>query len=205
MRLQRTCQRRTPLSLDVRLQKSIMPDKSTWQFINSFAPWLAALGTLLAVITSLYLARRDKRINISVNADIVTIIDNSNQTKCVCIEATNIGYRTANIVSIDWKIGIFRKRRMTQVLATNSISSKLPIKLNDGDTANYYFPIEDFHKNLKNFKKCFRTNFVGLETKFIFISALTSTGQIFKSRIKGVLQEWFLVNINRLDTSSNKY
>jgi len=82
-----------------------MPDKSTWQFINSFAPWLAALGTLLAVIISLYLARRDKQIRISVNAYITTLINslnNSNQSdRYLCIEVTNTGHRTANITSIN--------------------------------------------------------------------------------------------------------
>ena len=44
-------------------------DRETWLFINGFAPWLAALGTLLAVIVSLHLARRASRLDIRVFAD----------------------------------------------------------------------------------------------------------------------------------------
>ena len=40
--------------------------KDTWEFINSFAPWLAAFGTVAAVIVSLYLARTDKRIRLAI-------------------------------------------------------------------------------------------------------------------------------------------
>jgi hypothetical protein len=35
-------------------------DRETWTFVNSFAPWLSAIGTLAAVITSLYLATADR-------------------------------------------------------------------------------------------------------------------------------------------------
>ena len=41
-------------------------DRETWLFINSFAPWLAALGTVAAVIVALYLARRASRLDIRV-------------------------------------------------------------------------------------------------------------------------------------------
>ena len=191
-----------------RLLEKIMPDKATWQFINSFAPWLAALGTLLAVIVSLYFARRDKQIRISISAYIATLINNLNNSnksnRYLCVEVTNIGHRTANITSINWKIGIFHKRRLEQVLAINPISSKLPIKLIDVDIANYYFPLDDFRKNLENFRKCFSTTFIELETRFILIRALSSTGHIFESRIDKNLREWFIDNLNCLDASSNK-
>ena len=39
-----------------------MFDRETWQFINTFAPWVAGLGTLLAVYTALRLAGRQSRI-----------------------------------------------------------------------------------------------------------------------------------------------
>ncbi len=43
-----------------------MGDRSLWLFINSFAGWLSALGTIAAVIVALYLARRDSRIRLKV-------------------------------------------------------------------------------------------------------------------------------------------
>jgi hypothetical protein len=45
-----------------------MWDKATWQFINTFADWFAAAGTIAAVIVAIYLARLDKTIRLKVNA-----------------------------------------------------------------------------------------------------------------------------------------
>jgi hypothetical protein len=47
-----------------------MLDQETWRFINTFAPWLSAAGTVTAVAVSLYLARQDRRVRLSVNASI---------------------------------------------------------------------------------------------------------------------------------------
>ena len=49
-----------------------MFDRETWLFINSFAPWLAALGTVAAVIVSLYLARRASQPDIRVFANLIS-------------------------------------------------------------------------------------------------------------------------------------
>ena len=40
----------------------------TWHFVNSFTPWLAAFGTLAAVITSLYLASKQMKVKLRVSA-----------------------------------------------------------------------------------------------------------------------------------------
>lgn len=51
-----------------------MFDQETWRFINSFAPWLAARGTLAAVIVSLYLARRASRLELGVFPAVVNLV-----------------------------------------------------------------------------------------------------------------------------------
>ena len=45
-------------------------DRATWEFINSFSPWLSAFGTIAAVVIALYLARVDKRVRLEVSAGI---------------------------------------------------------------------------------------------------------------------------------------
>jgi hypothetical protein len=40
----------------------------TCHFVNSFAPWLAAFGTLAALITSLYLATKQTKAKLRVSA-----------------------------------------------------------------------------------------------------------------------------------------
>lgn len=41
-----------------------------WKFINSFAPWLSAIGTLLAVSVSLYLSYSTRKIALNISSGI---------------------------------------------------------------------------------------------------------------------------------------
>ena len=49
-------------------------DRETWKFINTFAPWVSALGTTAAVIVSLYLALRTARVKIRVGSGIYQML-----------------------------------------------------------------------------------------------------------------------------------
>jgi len=81
-------------------------DHNTWQFINSFAPWLAAIGTLLAVILSLYLARRDRNIRLTVDAGLVVMVPDGGGSSedIIMISATNIGHRSVVLTSFFGKL-----------------------------------------------------------------------------------------------------
>ena len=52
-----------------------MGDRQLWTFINSFADWLSALGTIGAVIVALYLARKDARITLRVVSGLRVIVE----------------------------------------------------------------------------------------------------------------------------------
>jgi hypothetical protein len=95
-----------------------MPDQEFWKFFNTFAPWFSAIGSLSAVITTLYLARRDRRLNLSVRADYETLPILTTKTdeyrvdeeSFVCITFTNHGRRIATVTGILWKVGVFKRR-----------------------------------------------------------------------------------------------
>ena len=86
-----------------------------WKFINTFAPWFSAFGTVTAVIVSLYLAKSEKPIKLRLLADI-RILTEENNPKYLMIEAINIGSRVANITWIGWEIGLFKKLSFIQVV-----------------------------------------------------------------------------------------
>jgi multisubunit Na+/H+ antiporter MnhE subunit len=74
--------------------------RETWQFINSFSPWLSAVGTIIAVIVALYLARLDKRIRLRVSAGHRLVFSAGasipeNPDEYLVINIVNSGYRTA--------------------------------------------------------------------------------------------------------------
>jgi hypothetical protein len=90
---------------------AVLSHEETWKFINTFAPWLSAVGTISAVITSLYLARKSRRIHLKVDAGLRTLVQQGSPAKeYVAITVVNRGDRAATIQSIGWKIGFFRKR-----------------------------------------------------------------------------------------------
>jgi hypothetical protein len=157
-------------------------DKETWQFINTFAPWLSALGTISAVIVSLYLATRDRRISLKVSAGVKIIMQGGHSETFIGVSAVNMGRREVTITGIGWQTGLFRKREFVQ-LGFSPHSSDLPARLQDGETANYFIPLENTgnHWVLKvkdDLGKC-------LWFKVYFMKALvvTSIGKTFRVRV----------------------
>jgi hypothetical protein len=110
-----------------------MFEEDTWRFINSFAPWLAALGTIAAVLTSLYLARRSDRIDLRLSVGIRILAiqgggsDHGNEF--VWADVTNLGRRSATITHLFWKPVPWRKGGLIWIPAQNQYSSQFPVTL----------------------------------------------------------------------------
>lgn len=125
-----------------------------WQLINSFANWFSAFGTIGAVITALYLARRDKRIRLRVSAGhgiIVSYDSEATQKQVLAIRITNIGHRDVQVTGIGWRIGLLRRFYSEQTVISDGISNTLPIRLRDGEEACYYIPLFNEMEWLKTF------------------------------------------------------
>jgi hypothetical protein len=86
-----------------------MPTKADWTFINTFAGWLSAVGTLLAVVVSLYLAMRDFRIRLRVNVGIRKLFVGAGTHNVedapdfIIISVANVGRRPAKVTGLFWK------------------------------------------------------------------------------------------------------
>ncbi|HEY9157515.1 hypothetical protein [Candidatus Binatus sp.] len=127
-----------------------MPTKPDWTFINTFAGWLSAVGTLLAVIVSLYLSRRDSRIRLHVNVGIRKIFIGTgkhvvkNAPDFIVIAVTNVGRRTANVTGLFWKNWLIRRQYLYQIPGEAPLSAQIPAKLGDGDEADFTVSLEAF-------------------------------------------------------------
>ena len=116
-------------------------DKETWRFINTFAPWLSALGTISAVIVSLYLATKNRRLDLKVTASVQTLVHAGMPTRdYVTISVVNLGGREATIMAIGWQFGLLRKKHLFQLPGLPIFSTKLPARLRDGESANFFMP-----------------------------------------------------------------
>ena len=165
-------------------------DQESWRFINTFAPWLSAIGTILAVITSLYLARRSRKIRLRISAGHRLLLlpgAEGEPLEYLVIEIVNIGSRIANINNIGWKLGFLRKQMFVQMIINDNLSSTIPIELKDGEKASYFFPFYDEIQWLDSFAKNLG-HFPRIHARSLKVLAHTSIGQSFEAKIESGLR-----------------
>ncbi len=169
----------------------------TFQILNTVGTWLAGIGTLSAVIVSLYLARRDSKVKLKVCAGHrVLVTPGQTGTPDYCsIMVTNVGFRPATITGIGWKVGLFKKKYGTQTVYGHPASSNLPVKLDYGDEASYLigFLGDGTHPNwIDEFPKGFLTNHPRISALTLKVQAFTSVGKTFESKIEQGLRQRLL-------------
>ena len=79
-----------------------------WVAILSVAgSWLAAIGTISAVVVALVLAKRAERVRLRIWAGLADIVprDGTVPIASVIISVTNLGERPVTIKSVGWRIG----------------------------------------------------------------------------------------------------
>lgn len=170
-------------------------NQETWKFVNTFAPWLSAIGTLSAVTLSLYLARRDKNIRLKVSAGHRIIVGPGSQEpypEYLSIHVVNVGHRDAQIINIGWKVGILQKRYAVQSTVQDRISSSIPVRLKDGEEAKFLIPLNAETDWLREFGNKMLHPFPWLQAYSIRIQAFTSVGGIFEAPIEKTLRRKIL-------------
>lgn len=170
-----------------------MGTRDFWQFVNTFAPWLSALGTIAAVVTALMLARRERNIHFRVRAGVRTILGAGiPQQDYLAVLITNVGLRLANVTHIGWRTGFLRKHEYVWIVPQNAVSSPIPAKLADGESANYFMPMRDFNMSVADLAKGFQGRFPRLWVHSICVVVSTATGHTFRRRVEKDLRAKFL-------------
>lgn len=169
-------------------------DKETWRFINTFAPWLSAMGTLIAVITSLYLARRGDRLALKISLGVRMIAVRGggpeHGKEVIWLSATNVGRRAATITNLHWQPFPWRKQGLIWLVPENAYSSTFPITLTDGQMANYVLESNKFRKNFIDFARAHYVGIFGLLwLRLLRIKVYTSTGAVFGAKPEKPLRQ----------------
>ncbi len=118
-----------------------------WEFINSFAPWVAGIGSIAAVIVSLYLASKYQSVRIKVYSNISTLFasnDQSGDQKIVLINITNIGFRPATINSITIKYGVFKKNTFLTRNVNYDHNVNFPFEIKSGASRDLIIKLTTF-------------------------------------------------------------
>jgi hypothetical protein len=170
-------------------------DSETWKFINTFAPWLSAIGTIAAVIVSLYLARAEKPVKLTVRAGHRIMIEQGQREKppeFLYISAINTGHRIATITNVGWKIGLRKKRYAIQVVQKDLYSSGVPVKIDDGEEAKWFIPLDLEDNWIQRFSRDFLMPHPRWNLFWLRIQIFTSVGKIFEARIENNLKDELL-------------
>ena len=170
-------------------------DSTQVDILNRVPDWITAVGTLLAVIVALYLARRDRLIRCVVNTNIYVLVDptQANHPTFVTILVTNIGTRSFVLSSISWRTGLLVRIHFVMIPAINEYSSCFPVKLSDGEQANFYFPIDDFQRTTARTILESRSKlFLPIGIRFVKITAHTTAGHSFTFKVSKPLRNLLL-------------
>ena len=171
-----------------------MIKQETLQILNTIGTWLAGIGTLSAVIVSLYLARRESSTSIKVSAGHRILVTPGQKAKpdyCT-IRIVNVGFRPAKITGVGWKVGFLKKKYGIQTVHGNSLSSQMPVKLEHGDEATYFidFVGDGTYPNwIDEFAKDFLGKTPRLNSLTLKVQAFTSVGKTFEKHIEKGLRQ----------------
>ena len=162
----------------------------TWECINSFANWLAAIGTILAVAVALWLSARDRTINLRAGFDIgitsandPTILDQ----QVFILSFTNYGPRTVHVENFSLTLPfckgvIFLFPQMDSKVS--HLCTKLPAELLDGKSGNIFSPVNFFNTLEKPELVLFPSNRLLAWMRIQFFQSLISTSVGKRVRVK---------------------
>ncbi len=172
----------------------------TLQELDVLGTWVAGLGTLLAVIVSLYLARTMGRIKLNVVIGERQIITPglTEIPDVVTVFVTNCSQRPAKVTHISWKIGFWKKKHFIQMFNVPGYET-LPKMLNEGEEGHFVVPYK-IHGNDEDWDESMAQHLLeGSSLPQLYISTLrcvvsTSVGQQFKVKVEKNLRDRLLQN-----------
>lgn len=155
----------------------------TWTFINSFAPWLSAIGTLIVALFTYLLIRKEKTIKLKASAAITYSYGYNVQVPQLVVTATNIGIRVATVKNLGILIDGLTFQPESHWLRSNKNV------LNDGKSVEYEIDVSAFENIIKHFKE--------KKIKSIKVFTKASTGEMFSSKISKNILNVLYAEINK--------
>jgi len=184
-----------------------MFDRETWRFINTFAPWLSAVGSLAAVVVSLYLARRNTRLDLRVFPALARVgIPGQKNTweNFFQIRVVNHGGRDAVVNGVGWWWRGFPRRNWLHLPPDNVYSAQVPKKLAFGEEACVLYPLATFNRDAAPLLKHIAAAwFPEVSVRLIRVGVFTSTGQQFRVPLDAHLRQFFLERSKQVGEPAN--
>lgn len=118
--------------------------KDYWEIINGFANWLAAIGTVSAVVVSLYLSVKTSKRTAKLSAQLMLMAELGSDThpEHIVFRLVNTGDRVINTDSIGWVFGKKEKQYFIQ-FHDRTLSNQLPLMQASGVAGKWLFNVQD--------------------------------------------------------------
>ena len=141
--------------------------------------WVAGLATLLAVMTSLYLARRGERVRLKIWVGVRELLggDGSPQDECVCFNVTNVGERPVVVNLVGWVVGRGKKRKYCVQTLSGPLTKQYPMELTHGKDAMFTVSLSSTPNWTSDFCARFINDPSGRSLKTLRAQIFTSVGQ----------------------------
>jgi hypothetical protein len=173
----------------------------TLEQLDVLGTWIAGLGTLSAVIVSLYLARSQQKIKlrVTVGERLIVTAGEDHTPEVASILVTNCSPRPAKVTHIAWRIGWRKKRYFIQLFNLREYET-LPKMLSEGEEANFIIPYKfserDEDWDVSMTKSLFDdVRFPRLYAKSLRCCVSTSVGQNFVVKVEKGLRERLLRSV----------
>jgi hypothetical protein len=114
-------------------------DFQLWTLIGT---WVASIGTISAVIASLYFAYNQNRINLKITVghrQVVSGLTKNTPDFCI-INVVNIGSKPAKIIGVGWRAGCFKNKVSFIQLFKTPGYDDVPKVLAEGEDATFWVP-----------------------------------------------------------------
>lgn len=171
-------------------------DDQTWKLIEVAGTWLSGIGTLLAVIVALYLARIEKAVRLKVSAGVrLVFTQGQDETpEVIAISVVNLGDRPVVITNVLWKWGLFKRGYAVQVTGSPMDSLKIHQTLEVGHQGSFYIAIDAgdqenwFRRFAENLPKRFRKIWL----RRLYVGIATAVGTTIWSPVENTMREKLL-------------
>lgn len=148
---------------------------------------LAGIATFLAVVVSLYLARKADSVVLDVRVGIRSLAvrggGQGHGSELLWVNITNLGRRNTTITIFHWRPVPWQKAGWLWLAPENDFSSPFPTTLIDGQSANYAMPVAEFLKNFSDFARSTFAGYIGwIRLRLLRFQVFTSSGQSFTAK-----------------------
>ena len=173
-------------------------NQNTIQIWGIIGTWVAGIGTVSAVIVSLWLAYNQNKVKLKISAGLRQVFRKGAKLhpEYCNIHVVNIGNRPLIITGIGWETGKGKNKKRFYQFCDKYLSNDLPKTLRQCEEANFFIPL-NMGSDEKDWVVQLPELLAGNEEKIDNIKKLktvvnTSIGQVFKAHVEKRLVEKLL-------------